>query len=264
MEVSMNLGQLEDGENTTPVAGLYTLLLGILAILAGVLLATYILPFWLPGFTSSIMGESPKVFWYLSRGSAFVAFILLWASMALGLMITNKLARLWPGGPVAFEMHQYTSLLGLGFALFHATILIGDEYIQFAVWRVFTPFASQSYLPFWVGVGQIGFYIWGLLVGSFYFRKQIGTKTWRWIHFSSFLTFAMVLVHGIVSGTDSQTLWANLIYWIAGGSLLFLLYYRILVTVGIGKARKIASTQMTAKPEVVVGPTGKHAAQAGD
>ncbi len=166
---------------------------------------------WLPGLTTSIIGETPKVFWYLSRGSAMVAFVMLWASMALGLVITNRLARLWPGGPAAFDLHQYLSLLGLGFALFHATILIGDEYIQFDLLRVLTPFASQAYKPAWVGLGQVGFYIWALLVGSFYIRKQIGNKTWRWIHFSSFLTFALVLVHGIASGTDSQAQWANVI-----------------------------------------------------
>jgi predicted ferric reductase len=260
----MNPKQLDDSEYTTPVAGIKTLLLGVIAILAGVLLATYVLPLWLPGFASSITGESPKVYWYLSRGSALVSFALLWASMAMGLIITNKLARLWPGGPVAFELHQYTSLLGLAFALFHATILIGDQYIKIELWRVFTPFTSQNYLPFWVGLGQISIYIWGLLVGSFYVRKRIGTKTWRWIHFSSFLTFALVMVHGVVSGTDSKTLWATLMYWLAGGSLLFLLYYRILVTVGVGRARKKAATQVTVKPGVTAGSKGSPAAQAGD
>ncbi|OGO37176.1 MAG: hypothetical protein A2W35_10640 [Chloroflexi bacterium RBG_16_57_11] len=261
----MNPGQSEISDNLTPVAGVTTLLLGVLAIIAGVLLATYVLPLWLPGFASSITGESPKVYWYLSRGSAIVAFILLWASMAMGLIITNKLARLWPGGPVAFELHQSTSLLGLGLALFHATILIGDDYIHLALWRVFTPFASQSYLPFWVGLGQIGVYLWGLLVGSFYVRKRIGTRTWRWIHFSSFMMFALVMAHGIVSGTDTKSLWASLMYWLAGGSLLFLLYYRILVTVGMGRAKQKATKQATsAKPATVTGSSGSPVAQTGD
>ena len=234
----MDPDQTKQIEQATPVANLKVLFLGTLAIIAGVLISTWLLPRVLPGLTTSISGEAPKVFWYLSRGSAMVAFVMLWASMALGLVITNRLARLWPGGPAAFDLHQYVSLLGIGFALFHATILIGDEYIQFDLFRVFTPFASQDYKPAWVGLGQVGFYLWVLLVGSFYIRKQLGTKTWRWIHFLSFLTFALVLVHGITSGTDSQTVWASAMYWAAGGSLLFLLYYRILVTAGNGRKRK--------------------------
>lgn len=260
----MNTGQAENIESKNPVASIQVLLLGGLAIFAGVLLSTYLLPLWLPGLTLSITGEAPKVFWYLSRGSAWVSFVLLWASMALGLLITNKLARLWPGGPAAFDLHQYVSLLGLGFALFHATILIGDEYIQLNILRVVMPFASQSYKPIWVGLGQISFYIWMLLVGSFYVRKQIGTKAWRWIHFSSFLTFAMVMTHGIVSGTDSQALWASVMYWAAGGSVLFLLYYRILVTVGSSRARQRVAVKTPEKPVASALPKGSPAAQAGD
>jgi predicted ferric reductase len=260
----MNTDHTENVEHTSPVASIPVLLLGGLSIFAGVLLSTYLLPVMLPGLTSSITGEAPKVFWYLSRGSAIVSFVLLWASMALGLLITNKLARLWPGGPAAFDLHQYMSLLGLGFALFHATILMGDEYIQLDIFRVLMPFASQSYKPVWVGLGQIGFYVWLLLVGSFYVRKQIGNKAWRWIHFSSFLTFAMVMAHGIVSGTDSQTLWASVMYWAAGGTLLFLLYYRIMVTVGTSRARQKIARQAPEKPAPAARQTSGPAAQAGD
>ena len=93
---------------------------------------------------------------------------------------------------------------------------------------------------------------------------RIGTKTWRWIHFSGFLTFAMVMVHGVASGTDSHTLWASLMYWVAGGSLLLLLYYRILVTVGVGRARKAAAIHAPAEPSAVAGSKGSPSAQPGD
>jgi predicted ferric reductase len=245
----MDIERINRIEQSKPVADLWVLILGTLAILAGVLISAWVLPAWLPGLATSITGETPKVFWYLSRGSAMVAFVLLWASMALGLLITNRLARLWPGGPAAFDLHQYLSLLGLGFALFHATILIGDEYIQFDLFRVLTPFASQDYKPAWVGLGQVGFYVWALLVGSFYIRKQIGTKAWRWIHFSSFLMFALVILHGIASGSDSQSLWATGLYWAAGGSLLFLLYYRVLVASGNGRSRRATASRENNIPD---------------
>jgi predicted ferric reductase len=226
-------------ESTNPVASWRVIFLGALAILVGTLLSAVVLPNWLPGLTSSVLGDSPKMFWYLSRGSAMVGFCLLWMSMALGLVITNRIARIWPGGPAAFDLHQYVSLLGLGFGLFHALILLGDRFINETLLQVLVPFANQSYRPVWVGLGQVAFYTWVLLVGSFYIRKQIGGKTWRWVHFAGFLTFALVLVHGILSGTDSHTVWAGVMYWFAGGSLLLLLFYRIMVTVGIKKVQRI-------------------------
>ena len=41
----------------------------------------------------------------ISDSSAIVAYILLWISMVLGLAITNKLARTWPGGPTFADLN---------------------------------------------------------------------------------------------------------------------------------------------------------------
>ena len=77
----------------------------LLAVFFGLVAAAFILPRWLPGLASSFTGSNPKAYWYLSRGSGFVALGLLWASMMLGLGITNKMARLWPGIPPAMAIH---------------------------------------------------------------------------------------------------------------------------------------------------------------
>src|SRR5438067_443704 len=90
------------------------------AIVVGAALALVTIPTWVPILGASLAGADAKVYWYLSRASAFTAFILLWVSMASGLIISNKVARIWPGAFTAFDLHQYTSLLGLGFAAFHA------------------------------------------------------------------------------------------------------------------------------------------------
>jgi predicted ferric reductase len=74
----------------------------------------------------------------------------------------------------------------------------------------------------------VAFYLSAFVTGSFYIRKQIGQRAWRLIHFASFAVYLLALLHGITSGTDSGTILATLIYWSTGGSLLFLLFYRIL------------------------------------
>jgi len=209
-----------------------------LAVAAGLLVSLYFLPEILPGLTTSIFGPDPKVYWYLSRGSAFVAFWLLWLSMALGLALTGKIAKVWLGVLQVVDLHEFVSLLGLGAALFHGLILTGDRYIQYTPLQVLLPFAGQSYEPIWVGIGQVAFYVWGIITLSFYVRKRIGTQTWRLIHMISFLAYAMALVHGIASGTDSRALWAGLMYWVSGGSLIFLLGYRLLVSLEVLPRRK--------------------------
>ena len=150
--------------------------------------------------------------------------------MMLGVGITNKMARLWPGAPAAFAIHEYLSLLGLAFACFHALILLGDQYSKYQLAQLLVPFGSVQYRPVWVGLGQLGFYAWLILALTFYVRKQIGQKTWRVIHYGSFLCYLVALIHGLTSGTDAGLSWAKDFYWVTGGSFLFLLVYRILTS----------------------------------
>lgn len=226
----MSVDEISISESLQSSVRIGTVVTVILALFAGILAALILFPLWSPGLVNSLVGGQAKGYWYLARGSAFAAFGLLWLSMSIGLAITNKMARLWPGGPTAFALHEFTSLLGLAFALFHALILLGDHYIGYSLSQVLMPFASVNFKPFWVGVGQIGLYIWAIVTFSFYFRKWIGHKTWRWLHLASFAAFVMALLHGISSGTDTGTVWAQAMYWIAGGSVLFLLVYRVLVS----------------------------------
>lgn len=203
------------------------------AMVVGVLAAVLILPNWLPNLAASLVGSQPKAFWYLSRATAFVAMALLWASMMLGVGITNKMARLWPGAPAAFALHEYVSLLGLAFALFHGLILLGDQYTKFSLAQLLTPFATGSYRPFWVGLGQLGFYVWAIVTASFYVRKRIGQQTWRVLHYASFLAYAGALLHGLASGTDSGLGWVQVFYLCTSSSFIFLFIYRVITSLAM-------------------------------
>ena len=221
----------DDLMQLSPTMPLKTFIAILAASAAGAAAAILLLPIVLPGLDASLVGSSPQVFWFLSRSSALVAYVLLWSSMSLGLLITNKLARLWPGGPLAFDLHQHTSLLGVAFALFHALVLLGDRYLNTTLWRTALPFAMQEYRPGWVGLGQLSFYLMALVAFSFYIRRQITPRLWRLIHYVSFLTFLMALLHAIASGTDTQAPWAYYLYSITAALFLFFLIYRLIVSV---------------------------------
>ena len=179
----------------------------------------------LAALTTALLGAQSA--WYLSRASAFVAYGLLWLSMMLGLSITNRMARVWPGGPVVGDLHEHASLLGLVFGMLHPLVLLGDHYIGYTLPQILIPFASVGYLPLWVGLGQIGLYLMMIVTFSFYVRRWIGARTWRLLHYLSFLVFALVLVHGVFSGTDSSTVWAFWMYVSTGASVVAMTIYRI-------------------------------------
>src|SRR5690242_3288463 len=86
----------------------------------GAALAIVVLPEAAPAIGLSLAAPQTKTWWYLSRASGLVSYALLSASMLLGLLLSTKFAKAWPGSAAAFALHEHTSILGLAFALFHA------------------------------------------------------------------------------------------------------------------------------------------------
>jgi len=180
-----------------------------------------------------LVADTPA-YWYISRGAGLVGYLLLWAATAWGLVISTKVARGLVAAPLAMGLHEFLSLASLAFAALHALVLLGDRYIDFSLADIVYPFAA-SYRPGWVGLGQLGLYMSAGLTLSFYLRKRIGAKTWRQLHYLTFLAYGMVAVHGLAAGTDSSAPPVQVMYLLTGGVILFLAYYR-LFTVG-GKRR---------------------------
>ena len=202
----------------------------VLGAVAAVAVTVALLPLLLPAVAGSLAGSSPQAYWYLSRASAFVAFGLLWISMLAGLGITGAFARRWPGLTASFELHRITGLLGVGFALLHALVLLGDHYIGYNLGQILVPFLASPYRPEWVGFGQVALYVTAVVAGTFYIRDRLGLVAWRLIHMLSFALFLMILVHGLNSGTDSTSLWARVLYWGSGVSVLWAAVYRLWAT----------------------------------
>ena len=129
-------------------------------------------------------------------------------SMLAGLGITSKLGRFWPGMPGSLELHRFTGLLGIGFGVVHALVLLGDKYMNYTLGQLLVPFMAGDYRAEWVGFGQLSFYLLAVVAFSWYVRDRLGVHAWRLIHMLSFALFLMVLIHGLQSGTDSGSIWA--------------------------------------------------------
>jgi len=219
----LTINHIEEKKN--PFLNLLILPLGVGI---GLFLIFLLLPNILPGLAVSIIGNAPKAFWYLSRAAAISSYLILWVSMMLGLAMTSQLAAKGTTRAAIFEIHKFTSIMGLFFAIFHGLILTGDQFLHLGILNVLIPFTISSYRPLWVGLGQVAFYVWAILVLSFYVRRQITKKGWRLIHFASFATFLLALFHGITAGTDAGLFSMQSFYWVSGGLCIFLTIYRIL------------------------------------
>lgn len=204
-----------------PEASLASILLGALIGL-GLAAAGFAIGVGVTG----LAGETTS-FWYLSRSSGFVAYLLLWGSVVWGLLLSSKIGqgRLRP--PALLDAHQFLSNVALGFAFFHGLVLMGDRYLSFPLQTVLLPFAS-SYETLLVAAGQLALWLSLLLSVSFLVRKRLGQRVWRSLHTTSFLAYFAVLAHAVLLGSDSANPGVQLLYLATAGSVLFLTFYRIL------------------------------------
>lgn len=187
-----------------------------------------LLGLWVMKGVASAMAAEAPVFWFVSRAAGVVGYVLLWASTAWGILMSSKAVKELVPRPLAFTLHNVTAWLAMGFSAVHAWALLGDRVVSFSLPGILLPFAAD-YQPALTGLGTLSLYV-GLLVSlSFYFSKRIGHRTWRLIHALSYLMFVGITLHGVRLGTDSSTLVMQMIYLLAGGSVLFLTLFRVLI-----------------------------------
>jgi len=216
-----------------------------LFLITAVVIVGFAMPYFMPNLTAVLLRADSTLFWYLSRGSAIVGFILLWLSTVMGLLITTRLGKTWPGMKTSNESHQFISILGLLFTGFHGITLLGDSYIKSTFSQVLIPFTFVNFRPGFVGIGQLAFYVWAILIISFYIRKIIGKKIWRGLHFIGFAAFFAGMAHGITSGSDSTLLLMQMIYWFSAASVLFLTIYRILMHISMAKQTPVIEKKLS-------------------
>ena len=207
---------------------LLVLLAAVLVVLVSVL--TGVPPAALIGrmLNTLFASDSVQALWYVTRAAGLVAYILLWLSTAWGLVIPSKFFDPWLPGALAYDLHEFLSLLSIGFVALHILVLLGDRYLSFSVAAILVPFAAP-YRPVWVGVGVIGMYLTLLVSVTFYVRRHIGVAAFRAIHLASFGAYVAAVLHGLMAGTDSPLAVTRLMYVGTSLVVVFLTVYWIML-----------------------------------
>lgn len=167
-------------------------------------------------------------FWYLSRTAAIASYVLLFFSICLGLGLKSRFFDRVLGKWQAYDLHQFTAMLGVAFLGLHIFSLLGDGYFKFGFRDLLVPGAAQ-YRPAWMATGIVAFYGIAALATTALLRRHIGRRAWRALHSLSFVLFLAILLHSTKSGTDTTALWARWLYAVTGSVVTFLFLWRLLV-----------------------------------
>jgi len=178
---------------------------------------------------------SSLTMWVLLRAAGVGAYVMLYLSVAWGLLSTTSIVTKRVSKPSSILFHQFVATVGVVLIAMHVTLLVIDSFIPFRWVDVLVPMHS-AFRPVATTLGVLGMYGAVIVLVTSWLRKPIGTKAWRAIHLLAIPAFGMALAHGVFAGTDSGRSWMWGLYAFTGLSVLFLVLVRGL-TYGYRPAR---------------------------
>ena len=167
------------------------------------------------------------VTWNIARAGGWTAYILLTLAVIVGLLLSTQIQSpsRWPR-LINNELHNFLSLLSTIFLGVHILAVWIDPFTHFG-WRdILIPFVSTN-RPFWMAMGIVALYS-GIAIGiSTLLRPYIGYAWWRRLHVLTLGIYIIATIHGIGTGSDTQTWWAFGLYAVSAVTVGTLLWHRI-------------------------------------
>jgi sulfoxide reductase heme-binding subunit YedZ len=153
-----------------------------------------------------LASAGPSAYWYLTRSTGAVALLLLSLSIALGVVDVERWSTArWPRF-VLDSLHRNVSLLALVFLVLHILTSVLDSFASISIVDAFVPFIG-SYRPFWLGLGAVSFDLIVAVIVTSLLRARLGYSSWRAIHWLTYASWPIALVHGFGTGSDANSGW---------------------------------------------------------
>jgi predicted ferric reductase len=164
--------------------------------------------------------------WDVSRSSGVIAYVLLSASVIVGLTMSTRLSSGRPSLPWLLDVHRMLSGVGVTLVGVHIVSILADTFVGFSLVDVLVPFSS-GWRPAGVAAGIVAMYLLVAVEVSSLLRNRLAKRTWRRIHFLSFVLFLLTSVHFLAAGTDSGGRLSVFLLVSSVGTVLALTAYRI-------------------------------------
>ena len=146
--------------------------------------------------------------WYTTRATGLVALLLFTATVVLGLMTAGRAsATRWPRF-VQQDLHRRISLLAVVFLSIHVLTSVLDTYVHIGWIGIVVPFTSP-YERFFVGLGAVSLDLMAAILFSSLLRNRIRPRTWRALHWLSYVSWPIAIAHSVGAGTDTRLLWVD-------------------------------------------------------
>lgn len=145
---------------------------------------------------------NPQFWWFLTRASGLVAWIMLTLSVIWGIVLSTKAFPdhrhpLW-----LLAVHRWLAGLTIWFLAIHLAALVADNYVHFGLADITVPYAT-NWKPGAVALGVLGAWLLVAIELTSFAMHKLPRKFWRVVHLSSYIAFWLTSMHAAFAGTDA-------------------------------------------------------------
>lgn len=136
----------------------------------------------------------------LSGNLGLAALALLTINLLLGLLISVRFdpLRSWPHQRWdIFQLHNWTGYIALAASVLHPLPLLASDRMRFTWGQILWPVNAPSQ-PTENLIGAISLYLLALVVLTSYFRIALGRKSWKLIHYLSYISAILFFLHSLL------------------------------------------------------------------
>ncbi|MGZ3755564.1 MAG: ferric reductase-like transmembrane domain-containing protein [Mucilaginibacter sp.] len=182
------------------------------------------------------------------------AMVTLTINVLLGMLLSTayKTHPLWKKLPAKLKnvsilwLHNWTAYLALILVLAHPTFLVLDAGTKFTLPDVFFP-ANAPAQKWFVWLGTLAMYalVVVIITTQKVVKKKMSFRLWKNIHFISYGTAMLFIVHGLMMDPDLKNRPTD---WLDGEKLLCELCFIILVAATVLRLQYQLKTAKKSKP----------------
>lgn len=141
--------------------------------------------------------------WYATRATGIVAILLFTAVVTLGTLVANRVGGTFIGRFEVNEVHRSLTMVAVVFLVIHIITTVLDSFVSTGLISTVIPMTS-TYKRVPVALGAVGFDLILAVWISSLLKLRIKNRSWRFIHWFSWLAYATSLVHAYLTGTDTH------------------------------------------------------------
>ncbi len=170
---------------------------------------------------------SDTLLWYTTRGAGAVTLVLLSGVVVLGILSALRVqTSAWPRFLTA-GLHRNLALMTLVFLALHIVTAVIDPFTHLGWLTAVVPFSSY-YRTIWLGLGTVAFELLVAIVVTSLARPFIGQAAWRLVHWLTYASWPIAVIHGLGTGSDVWSAWSLVLTAVCVGAVVAAIGYRLM------------------------------------